>query len=393
MNLASIQRALKEADLDGWLFCDFHNRDHLAYRILKLDLDEMTSRRWFYYIPAQGEPVKLCHSVEPTRLDALPGQKRLYLPWEQLHKELGDILGSPKKIAMQYSKNNNIPYIATIDAGTIELIRHLGHDVRSSADLVQLFESRIDEAGFRSHVEAGEIVQTIKNEAFEKIGKAVRTNQPVTEFEVKEFIKRRFEEEGLTNRGDHPIVGVNEHPTNPHFKPTRENSRVIQKGDMVLIDLWAKKKDPGSIYYDITWCGYVGNNPPGKYVKVFSVVCSARDAAIDLVRERMSKSSFECYGWEVDDACRNVIQEAGYGGNFIHRTGHSIGEEVHGNGVNIDNLETKDERKLISGICFSIEPGIYIPGQMAVRTEVNVFITLQNEVVIAGDIQKELILI
>jgi Xaa-Pro aminopeptidase len=219
----------------------------------------------------------------------------------------------------------------------------------------------------------------------------MRDNRRLTEYEIQQFIVSRFEEEGLTDNGEHPIVGVNEHPTNPHFEPTPENSYVVKKGDTVLIDLWAKKKEPGSIFYDITWCGYIGSEPPAKYVEMFDIVLDARNTALNFVRQKFA-SGETCHGWEVDDACRNVVKDAGYGDYFVHRTGHSIGEEVHGNGANIDNLETKDERKLMPGICFSIEPGIYLEGEMAVRTEINVLITLDGQVIVEGEQQEKLIL-
>ncbi len=391
MNLHEIQTALKEANIDGWLFYDFHNQDHLSYRVLGLDYGKFSTRRWFYYIPANGEPTRLSHTVEPRKLDSLPGPQRYYLAYEQLHKELEGILGSPKNVAMQYSPLNNIPYISMADAGTVELIRSFGHTIISSADLVQLFESRIDEKGFQSHIDAGKIVLDIKDQAYAEIGRAIRENRSVTEYEIQQFIANKFDENGLTDEGHHPIVGINDHPTNPHFEPTKENSYNFKKGDCVLIDLWAKKKEAGSIYFDVTWCGFIGEDPPAKYLEIFDVVTRARDAAAFLVKDKFARGE-DCYGWQVDDACRNVIKDAGYGQYFIHRTGHSIGEEVHGNGVNIDNLETKDERKLIPGICFSIEPGIYLE-DMAVRTEINIFITLDGEVVIEGEPQKELILV
>lgn len=391
MNLQEIQTALNEADIDGWLCYDFHNQDHLSYRVLGLDFGNFTSRRWFYYIPANGEPTRLTHTVEPRKLDSLPGSQRYYLAYGQLHKELENILGSPKKVAMQYSPLNNIPYISMADAGTVELVRSFGHTIVSSADLVQLFESRIDEKGFQSHIDAGKIVLEIKDQAYAEIGRAIRESLSLTEYEIQQFIANKFDENGLTDDGHHPIVGVNDHPCNPHFEPTKENSYNFKKGDCVLIDLWAKKKEPGSIYFDVTWCGFIGEDPPAKYLEIFDVVSRARDAAVSFVKDKFAKGD-DCYGWQVDDVCRNVIKDAGYGQYFIHRTGHSIGEEVHGNGVNIDNLETKDERKLIPGICFSIEPGIYLK-EMAVRSEINVFITMDGDVVIEGEPQKELILV
>ncbi len=392
MDLKAIQEALTDKGVDGWLFYDFHNRDHLAYRILGLDFEKMTSRRWFYYIPASGEPVRLVHRVEMSKLDSLPGQKVYYHPWVELHQKLKEMLGDQKTIAMQYSPLNNIPYTSIVDGGTIELIRSFGHEVVSSSDLVQLFEAIIDEKGYQSHLKACDIIQGIKNEAFEAIGKAIREGSEVTEHDIAQLILRRFEEEGIDPGHDTPIVGANDHPANPHFEPQEEGTYTFKNGDTVLIDLWGKLKDPGSIYYDITWCGYIGDEPPAKYVEIFKTVRDARKAAVDFVRKCFADGRV-CYGWEVDDACRNVVKEAGYADYFIHRTGHSIGEEVHGNGVHIDNLETKDERQLVPGICFSIEPGIYLDGEMAVRSEIDLFITLDGEVVVAGDEQEELILI
>jgi Xaa-Pro dipeptidase len=390
MDVEKIQAALKEKGVDGWLFCDFHNRDHLAYRILGLDFKKMTSRRWFYYIPVQGEPIRLVSAVEPSRLDALSGEKRTYRAWGELHASIKKMLGGAKTIAMQYSPLNNIPYVSIVDGGTIELVRSLGYEIVSSADLVQQFEAIIDQMGYESHLKACDKVQHVKNEAFAEIGKALAKKKKLSEYELAQFILRRFEEEGLTCGADIPIVGINDHPADPHFEPKKENPYVFKKGDMVLIDLWAKLIEPGSIYYDITWCGFVGDEPPEKYQEIFHVVRDARIAAVNFVRARFAKRQ-PCYGWEVDDACRKVVVDAGYGDYFVHRTGHSIGEEVHGNGVNIDNLETKDERLLAPGICFSIEPGIYFPGEMAARTEIDCFITLNGSVVVAGEEQMELV--
>lgn len=392
MDLDRIRKAIKEKNIDGWLFYDFHHRDLMAYQILSLDSTKFTTRRWFYYIPADGEPVRIVSAVEAKKLDSLPGSKEVYRSWQDLHRILKDTLADADKVAMQYSPENNIPYVSVVDAGTVELIRSFGITVVSSADLVQTFEAVIDQAGYHAHLEAGEKVQKIKDEAFELVRKKVSEGEPITEYEVQQYIVKRFEEEGLTDDGDHPIVGVNDHPADPHFEPTEENTYTIKKGDTLLIDLWAKKNDETGIYYDITWCGYVGENPPEKYVEIFNTVRDARNAARDFIRERFAKNE-PCYGYEVDDVCRKVVEDAGYGQYFVHRTGHSIGREVHGNGVHIDNLETKDERQLVPGICFSIEPGIYLPGEMAVRSEINVFITESREVVVAGDEQEELILL
>ncbi len=392
MDLDRIQKAISEKGIDGWLFYDFHHRDAMAYRILGLDFSKFTTRRWFYYIPAKGDPVRIVSAVETKKLDSLTGEKKVYRSWEELHQIIRETLTNAREIAMQYSPNNNIPYVSVVDAGTIELIRSFGVSVVSSADLVQTFEAVIDEEGYSAHLEAGVNVQQIKDEAFELIGEKIRKNEKITEYEIQQYIVKRFEEEGLTDDGDHPIVGVNDHPSDPHFEPTEENTYTIKKGDTLLIDLWARKNDDTGIYYDITWCGYIGNDPPAKYTEIFNTVRDARNAARDFIRERFEKNE-PCFGYEVDDVCRQVVIDAGYGDYFVHRTGHSIGREVHGNGVHIDNLETKDERELVPGICFSIEPGIYLPGEMAVRSEIDVFITHDREVVVAGDEQEKLILL
>ncbi len=391
MDLKKIQTALRRRGIDGWLFYDFHNRDMLAYRILGLDSTKMATRRWFYFIPAKGEPRKLAHSVEKFKLDSLPGKKEVYLPWEQQHQLLKKMLGPKKKIAMQYSPKNNIPYISIVDAGTIELVKSFGHQVVSSADLVTEFEAFIDEEGYSLHLQASKIIDKIRKEAFELIGKSVKEKLNLTEYDVQQFIMKRFKEEGLVTH-DAPIVGTNAHPADPHFGPTQQNAHKFKTGDTVLIDLWAKKDVPNGIYYDITWVGYIGVNPPPKYVEIFNVVKQARDTAVKFVQEKFAKKK-TCYGWEVDDVCRNVVKKAGYGKYFVHRTGHSIGFEVHGNGANIDNLETKDERQLMPGSCFSIEPGIYLEGEMAVRSELNMFIKHNGEAIVTGEVQNEIVLI
>ncbi|HDP67167.1 MAG TPA: M24 family metallopeptidase [Candidatus Marinimicrobia bacterium] len=392
MDLKRIQKAISEKKIDGWLFYDFHHSDAMAYRILGLDASKFTTRRWFYFVPAQGKAVRIVSAVEAKKLDSLPGDKRVYCSWGDLHRMLRETLVNARKIAMQYSPSCNIPYISVVDAGTVELIRSYGVEIVSSADLVQSFEAVIDEAGYEAHLEAGAKVQRIKDQAFALIAEKIRQGEAITEYAVQQYIVRRFEEEGLTDDGDHPIVGVNDHPADPHFEPTPENTYTIKQGDTVLIDLWARKNDPNGIYYDITWCGFIGAVPPAKYRQIFNIVRDARNAARDFIRERFRKNE-PCYGFEVDDVCRQVVIDAGYGDYFVHRTGHSIGREVHGNGVHIDNLETKDDRQLVPGICFSIEPGIYLPDEMAVRSEINVFITEDRQVVVAGAEQEELLLL
>lgn len=391
MDLQGIQEALREKKIDGWLLCDFRNRDYLAYRALGLNFEKMTSRRWYYYIPAKGEPKKLVSAVEKMRLDTLPGKRMIYLSWGELHASLKKMLGTKKTIAMQYSPKNNVPYVSMVDGGTIELLKSFGYKIVSSADLVQMFVSRISEEGYATHKEAAKRMDRIRAEAFDQIRQAIRNNTGATEYDVQQFIMRRFTEEGLTTY-DPPMVGVNDHPANPHFDCTRETARPFKRGDTVLIDMWAKKNVPEGIYYDITWVGYIGDTPPKKYVEIFTAVKGGRDAAVRFVQESFARGK-TCYGWQVDDACRAVVKKAGYGKYFLHRTGHSITEETHGNGVNIDNLETKDERALLPGCCFSIEPGIYLEGQMAVRTEINMFIRLDGIPEVTGEVQQELVLL
>ena len=391
-DIARIQREIAAAGADGWLFYDFRNRDLIAYQILGLDFGKFTTRRWFYWIPAAGEPVRIVSAVEAGKLDPLPGAKRVFRSWRELHATLKDALGGAKKVAMQYTPMGNIPYVAMVDAGTVELLTSFGYEIVSSAGLVQTFQAVLSDEALATHVEAGEKVVRIKDEAFALVGTELRAGRTLTQYDVQRFIIRRFEEEGLDCMAEYPIVGTNEHPADPHFEPTPANARPIRKGDTLLIDLWAKLARPGAIFYDITWCGFVGSDPPAKYVEIFGVVRDGRDAALALIRERFA-AGVPLYGWEVDDACRAVVENAGYGDFFVHRTGHSIGEEVHWNGVNIDNLETKDERLLVPGVCFSIEPGIYLAGEMAVRSEINVYITHAGSVEVAGPMQRDLILV
>lgn len=392
MDLPAIQQTLHEAGLRGWLFCDVFRRDPMAYRILGLPGEGKVSRRWFYFIPAEGTPVKLAHRVEPGRLEALPGRQEHYTAWSELHEKLRAMLAGTGPVAMQYSPMNRIPTVAVVDAGTVELVRSFGVEVVSSADVVQRFDAVTDDAGFRSHCDTGDVVQGIKDEAFELMGKAIHDSGPITEFDVARFILARFEEEGLTSEGASPIVGFNDHPADPHFEPTTANAYHLHHGDTILIDLWARRKRPVGIYYDITWCGFAGEHPPALYTEIFSTVCKARDAALEFVRQRFAAGQ-PCRGYEVDQVSRRVVQDAGHGDAFVHRTGHNIGIEVHGRGANIDDLETRDERLLLPGTCFSLEPGIYLQDRMAVRTEIDVFITPAGSVEVCGPIQDRLVLI
>ncbi len=391
MDLKAIQNAIKEAGLDGWLLFDFANRDVLAYRILGLDEHKHTSRRWYYYIPAEGEPTKLCSTVEPTKLDTLPGNKEMYLEWEKRHALLEKILKNSRKVAMQYSPMNNIPYISTIDAGTVELIRDCGVEVVSSADLIQQFEGLVDKKGYGLHKKAGEIIHTIKDKAFEEIGNRLRAGKKITEYEVQQFIDDLFGKNGLTCDGAPPIVGVNEHAADPHFDPNPDVAVEIKKGDVVLIDLWARHDNPDGVYYDVTWMGFAGSDIPPRFQEVWEVVRDARDKAIEFETKKFENNE-PCYGWEVDKVCRAHIVDKGFGDYFVHRTGHSIGKEVHGNAVHIDNLETKDERQIVPGILHSIEPGVYLYDEkIGVRSEVDVYVHEDGKVEVTGPSQTDII--
>jgi len=391
MDLQKIQTAINSLGIDGWLFFDFHNRDHLGLKILGMNPHAMSTRRWYYFIPANGEPMKLAHRVEPTKLDHLPGTKMMYSSWRELHANLKEILGMPSRIAMQYSTMNAIPYVSIVDGGTVDLVKGFGHEVVTSADLVQQFEALLDEKAIKSHFKAGKLIDTILDEAFDEVRKSLRSRKYKTEYEIEQFIEARFKANGLVT-DDPLIVGINGHPANPHFAPTPKNSKKIKHGDKLLIDLWAKLNKPGSIYYDITWCAFVGDDPPEEYINAFHVVRDARRAGFNFLTDRLDAKKLVA-GWEVDDVCRNVVNEAGYAGYFTHRTGHSIGEEVHGNGANIDNFETQDTRTLVPGCLFSLEPGIYFEDNMGVRSELNVFIDSLNKAMITGREQDELVLI
>jgi len=386
-DLKAIQAELRAQKLDGWLFYDHHHRDPIAARVLGLGLNGMTTRRWFYFVPSRGTPSKLVHRIEAKQLDSLPGRKIEYSGWEELHKGLGKILKGSKAIAMQYSPQNNIPYIGLVDAGTIELVRKLGAKVASSADLAQKFEAAWTPAQFESHKEAGRIVDRVTQEAFARAGSFVHENKSLTEFELSQWMAAQFRANSVV-ADSAPNVSVGAHSGDPHYEPRAVGSFPIRKGDLMLLDVWGKLDRPGSVFYDITWMGYLGESVPAKFTKIFHIVRQARDAAIEFVKQSVS-SGRATYGWEVDRAAREVIRKAGYGKFFTHRTGHSIGQDVHGNGANMDGLETRDDRRIVPHTCFSIEPGIYLP-EFGVRTEVNVYVG-DGEASVTGPMQEEII--
>jgi Xaa-Pro dipeptidase len=387
VNIAGIQQDLRTAKLDGWLFYDFRGRDPIAHRVLQLT-QGMRTRRWFYFVPAKGTPKKLVHKIEAESLARLPGETLYYAGQDELRGNLKKILGPAKKVAMQYSPKNAIPYVAMVDAGTVELVRSAGAKVVTSADLVQKYEACWTKAQLESHLAAGRAIDQIVAGAFARAAECVRAKTPLTEYDLQQWILGRFAEAGITT-DEGPDVAVNAHASDPHYAPSKEKSSPIREGDFLLLDVWGKQKAPGSVYYDVAWTGFLGTKVPDKYVKIFNVVREARDKAVELIRSSV-KAGKPLQGWQVDKAARGVIEKAGYGKYFIHRTGHSIGEEaVHGNGVNMDGLETRDERHLIPQTCNSVEPGIYLP-EFGLRSEVDVFID-EKDARVTGAVQTEIL--
>jgi Xaa-Pro aminopeptidase len=385
-NIAGIQEELRKAGIAGWLFYDFRGRDPIAQRILDLPAG-MRTRRWFYLVPAKGTPKKLVHKIEAQALASLPGDTLYFSAQEELRGNLKKMLGRVRTVAMQYSPKNAIPYVSMVDAGTIELVRSAGVKVATSADLVQKFEACWSAAQLESHLAAGRAIDRIVQQAFALASQSVQEKKNLTEYDLQQWIRQRFEEEDITTE-EGPDVAVNRNASDPHYGPSREASASIKEGDLLLLDVWGKQKAPGAVYYDVTWMGYLGAKVPDKYAKVFNAVREARDAAVELIQNSV-KAGKPLQGWQVDQASRRVIEKAGYGKYFFHRTGHNIGQAVHGNGVNMDGLETHDARHLIPGTCNSVEPGIYLP-QFGIRSEVDVYID-EKEARVTGAIQSEIL--
>jgi Xaa-Pro aminopeptidase len=388
MNLPAIQAALRERKFDAWLFYDHHHRDPIAYTILGLPEKLHVTRRWYYLVPANGEPVKLNHRVEPRHLESLLGRQLHYGPWPEMHQKLREMLAPYKRVAMQYSPNNNIMYISLVDGGTVELLRGFGVEIVSSADLVTQFEATLTAEQIATHFEARDRIDPIMEAAFKEIGRRVR-NGGWDEYGVQQWLGEAFKRENLV-WDDLPIVGVNGNAGNPHYSPEPATSQPIREGDWVLLDMWAKVNKPGAVYYDITWTGFVGGAPSEKHREIFEIVTGARNVGIKTVKDAFAAKR-KIMGWEVDAAVRAHIDKSGYGDAFVHRTGHSIGTEVHGNGANMDNLETKDEREIIPNTLFSIEPGIYLP-EFGVRAEIDMLIR-NGAAEVTGRIQNEIVII
>jgi Xaa-Pro aminopeptidase len=397
MNLDLIQSALRECSLDGWLFYDHHHRDPIASSILSLDPNAHVTRRWYYFIPATGEPRKLVHRIEQGRLDSLPGSKSQYSSWQELHSGLESLLQNQKKIAMQYSPNNEIMYVSMVDAGTVEFLRGLGKQIVSSADLVSQFEAVLTADQIASHGAAQREIDVILVAAWAEIARRLRppsgANRAVdlTEYDLVVWLREAMRREGLVWENG-PDVSVNANTSDQHYEPTADHCAPIREGDFLLIDIWARQGTgvaaPTSVFYDITWTGVVGREPSKKEQLVFSTVVRARDAAIHLVEQAFAQNR-PIRGFEADDAARSVIRAAGFADYFVHRTGHNIAHEIHGPGAHLDNLETHDERRILPHTCFSVEPGIYLP-EFGVRSEVNM-LTAPGKAWVTGRIQQELV--
>lgn len=390
--IAMIQKQLDTYNLDGWLLFDFRKSNDLAHQLLGFPTDMHLTRRFYYFIPRKGDPEKVTHAIESFHFDSLPGIKKEYADYDSLHKCLREALAGSKTIAMEYSPLNDNPYIAKVDAGTIELVRSFGVQIKSSGDLITTFLANWSRQQFKENVPVANALYEIVYSAFDFIAKRISASERITEYDVQQFILRELANRNLWADGE-PCVSVNENSAIPHYGPTKEIFREIKKGDFVLIDFWSKANTPTGVYTDITWVGYVGKEVPEKYSKIAKIVFDARDAAFNFVKESFAAKK-EIRGYQVDDAARKVISDAGYGKYFIHRTGHSITTEGHGSGAHMDNYETKDERLVLPMTSFSIEPGIYLPRDFGVRSEIDVFITEDGNVIsTGGERQKEVIAI
>jgi len=381
--ICEIQKVLQTEHIDGWLLYNFRDSNIFATRLLALPEHIMFTRRYFYYIPASGKPRKLVHRIEEWNLDTLPGDKSVYLSWRSLEEGLKKLLSGSIRIAMEYSPKCAIPYVSTVDAGTIELVRACGVNVVSSADLIQHFEVCWNENQLNDNIETAKHLRQIVDVAFGFIKEKITSNSPLTEYDVQQCMLSEFKKRELVTSSD-PNCSVNVNSANPHYEPTKEINSPLRKGDFVLLDLWAKKNIPRSVYADITWTGFIGETVPDEYEKIFQIVKGGRDAALNFVHSSI-KAGKIIHGYEVDDAARNFITQHGYGEYFVHRTGHSIGEEVHGNGANMDNLETRDERTVLLRTSFSIEPGIYLRDKFGIRSEIDVYISKDREVIVTGE--------
>lgn len=391
MDLSAIQQALQSEHLDGWLFYDFRKSNPVAYQVLGLPADAFYSRRWFYFIPAQGDPTALVSAVEAHVLGAQPGQRLVFRTWGEMQHHLQMVLRDSKRIAMEYSPMNAIPYMSRVDAGTVELVRSFGVEIVSSANMAQRFGSQLTAAQMESHREAGRRLIAAKDTLFATLGDDLRAGKPLDEYGVTQRFVALIKQAGLELSSGDPHVAVNGNASNPHYEPSSSQSSPIRRGDLVLFDFWARLPEPNSIIADYTWMAFAGTRDeiPAHQREVFEIVRQARDAGITFINQRLEKG-IPVEGREVDDATRAVIAQAGYSDYFVHRTGHNISQVVHGDGANIDNYETRDERTLLPSTCCSIEPGIYLP-EFGIRSEVNILIHEHDVEVTGVPIQEEIV--
>jgi Xaa-Pro dipeptidase len=386
-DIGAVQSALREDGLDGWLLYDFHGSNPIARTLAGVNGGKMTTRRWYYFVPATGHPRALVHAIERHTLDNLPGETHIYAGREALGRGLDTLMQGVTRVAMEYSPENAIPYVGRVDAGTIEAIRRRGVEVVSSGDLVQRFVARWDDHALATHLEASAALYRVKDRAFEAIAARVRRRHTTTEHDVQQLMVGWFAEEGLISDAP-PVVASMENAGNPHYMPPAAGSRTISSDELVLLDLWGKRDVPGAVYADITWVGFTGAQVPAEFAAAFSAIAEARDAAIGLV-QRATREHGDLRGWQVDRAARAVLENRGFGAHVPHRTGHNLGTEVHGNGVHMDDYETHDDRRVLPGTGFTIEPGVYFD-HFGVRTEINVYVG-PDEARVSGPSQQAIL--
>lgn len=387
--LIEVQKSLIQHRLDGWLLYDFRRTNPLCCNFLDIPSDKLVTRRFFYWIPKHGVPVKILSILEPRTLDHLPGVEWFYRTWHELESFLFSILAVDSHVAMEYSPYNSLPVISKVDAGTIELVKKTGAQIVSSANILQKYTSVLSQEQAESHFYAAEALIEIAHNTWDFIKKSIRSKKAISEFDVQQHMLKQIQERECVTEHP-PICAVNEHSADPHYEPALKHSKTIHADDFILIDLWCKQKAPQSIYADIAQVGIAASKPLDLQQKVFDIVKSARNRATDYIRKHYEKGEL-VQGWQVDQLCRDYINEKGYGDFFIHRTGHNIGQEVHGAGANLDNLETHDFRSLLPGTCFSVEPGIYLPDQFGVRLEYDIYLEPNHKIKITGGIQEEII--
>jgi len=390
LDVAAVQENLRSDGLDAWLLYDFNGSNPIAARLAGLtNGSHMTTRRWYYLIPASGSPRALVHAIERHNLDALPGEKQIYAGREQLALGLDGLLRGVRRVAMEYSPQGAIPYLSRVDAGTAEMVRARGVEIVSSGDLVQRFEATWTPAQYAQHMRASDALYRIKDRAFDAVRVALQRGERITEFDLQQRMVQWFEEEGLTSDSA-PDVALGPNAANPHYLPSPEKSAVIVPDQVLLLDLWGKVREPGAVFADITWVGFTAGRVSDQAAGAFDAIVRARDAALALVEES-AMTGRELHGWEVDRAARNVLEQSGYGSHILHRTGHSLGETVHGNGVHLDDYETHDDRRILAGAGFTIEPGLYFD-TFGVRTEINVF-RRERDAVVSGPRQMSLVVL